>query len=90
MPKKRINPNRRPVTQADINKAKKQTQNEVLSLSAALFLTVLLDKFDFKTEQLQKVWDEINSLSDSVAKGYVNLLDLKIVLEEEYGIGLSF
>lgn len=88
--KRKVNPNRRPTTKADINRAKKDAQDEALSLSIALFLTVLLDKFGFDAEQLQKVWDEINALSDSVAKGYVNLHDLKTVLEDEYGIVLSF
>ena len=39
-------------------------------------------------EELQRIWDKVNDVSDSVAKGYVNVSDLRNVLREEYGINI--
>lgn len=87
--KKRINPHRRPVTMATVNRVKEEAKDEAVSLAIALFLTVMCDKFGFDAEQLQRVWAEVNALSDSVAKGYVNVPDLKEVLRTEYGIEIT-
>ena len=87
--KKRVNPHRRPVTMATVNRVKEETKDEAVSLAIALFLTVMCDKFGFDAEQLQRVWAEVNALSDSVVKGYVNVADLKEVLRTEYGIEIT-
>ena len=87
--KKRVNPHRRPATMATVNRVREETKDQAVSLAIALFLTVMCDKFGFDAEQLQKVWAEVNDLSDSVVKGYVNVQDLKDVLREEYGIEIT-
>ena len=94
--KKKTNPRRIPASQADINKVRrelKQAKTEVtgdaVSLAISMFLTVLCDKFGYDAESLQAVWAEVNNLSDSVVKGYVNVEDLKQVLREEYGIEIT-
>ena len=88
---KKVNPRRRPVTMTeyDIIRIKKAASDEAINLAIALFLTVMLDKHGYTAEDLQQLWAEVNNLSDSVAKGYVNLKDLRTVLEEEYGVMLS-
>lgn len=87
--KKKINPRKRPASMADVEKAKKDATSEAISLSIALFLTVMVDKFGYDADKLKAVWDEINKLSQSVTDGYVNLHDLKQVLIDEYGIEIS-
>lgn len=87
--KKRVNPNRRPVTMATVRRVKEETKDEAVSLAISMFLTVLCDKFGYDAESLQAVWAAVNELSDSVVKGYVNVEDLKQVLREEYGIEIT-
>lgn len=87
--KKRVNPHRRPVNMATVRKVREETKDEAVNLAIALFLTVLCDKFGYDAEKLKAVWDAVNSLSDSVVKGYVNVDDLKTVLREEYGIEIT-
>lgn len=86
---KKINPRKRPATMADVEKARKDATSEAISLSIAIFLTVMVDKFGYDADKLKAVWDEINKLSESVVNGYVDLYDLKQVLIDEYGIELA-
>lgn len=83
---KKTNPRRRPATQADVKRAKREAQNEALSLSMVIFLTVMKDKEGATNDDLYRIWKEIEDLSDSVVQGYVDLWDLKTVLEKEYNI----
>lgn len=86
---KKTNPRKRPATMADVERAKAKAQDEAISLAIAVFLTVMVDKFGYDADKLKAVWDEINKLSDSIAKGYVNLYDLKQVLADEYEIEIT-
>lgn len=85
----KTNPRRRPATQADVERARDDAVTETVRFCMTIFFTVLLDKFAASKEDLQRVWDEVNDLSDSVKKKYVSLKDLKAVLVEEYDIHLG-
>lgn len=84
MPK--TNPRRRPATQADVERAKKAAQGEAISLAMTIMFTALLDKEGFTQEDLQRLWREVNDLSDSIAQGYVSAADLRNVLRREYDV----
>jgi hypothetical protein len=86
--KKRTNPNRIPVTKADLDRAKQQATDESIDHAWAIFFSVLRDKEGFTTEDLQRLWGEITYLSDSIVAGRVNIADLKHTLKEEDGIRL--
>lgn len=88
-PSKKMNPRRRPATQADVNRARDQAVADAVHLCMAVFFTVLLDKEQADKEILHRVWDEVNDLSDSINKGYVTEADLKRVLREEYDINID-
>lgn len=85
MSKGKTNPRKIPATQADVEKARAEGETRGVMLAMAIFLTVLVDKFNGH-DYIQDVWKEVNSLSESISKGYVNFRDLKKVLEEEYEI----
>lgn len=87
--KPRISPRRKIVTQADLNKAVAQAQDDALTTAIAIMLTVLCDKEGADAEIMQRVWHEVNDLSDSVAKHYVKISDLVQTLEEEYQIYIT-
>ena len=82
------NPRNRPATWADVERAKKEASSEAISLAMALFLTVILDKYD-GAEYIQSIWNDVNKLSQEVSEGRVNLWDLKQVLLEEYEVELA-
>ncbi len=85
---KKVNPRRHPATQADIIRAKKETQINAVKAAWAIMFTALRDKFGWDAEKLQKMWDEVEDLSDSVTQGYVSVADMMRTLEEEAGIYL--
>lgn len=85
MPNKKTNPRRRPATQADVNKAKTQAQEQAVRLAWSIFFTVLRDKEGYDLEGMQRVWGHVNDLSDSISKGYCTVADLRTILKEEAG-----
>ena len=86
----KVNPCRRPATQADVNRAAQQATNDALTASAAIFLTVLCDKESADAEIIQRVWEEMQELSQSIIDGYVSVSDLKDALSNEYGVDINF
>lgn len=89
MKKKRVNPNRRPATQADVKKAKLQAQDLAVELAWSIFFTVLADKEGYELDDLRRVWEEVNDLSDSIARGYCTVRDLRSILREEMGVDIN-
>lgn len=89
MSAKKINPRRRPVSQADVERAKSSAIDVAITVAWAIFFTVLRDKEGFDNAALQRVWEEVNYLSESISRGFVNVNDLRRALEDEAGIVLK-
>ena len=85
---KKVNPNKRPATQADIRKAKREATSEAINFAWAIMFTVLRDKFGYGPIRLTRIWGEVNKLSESVTEGYVSINDLMQTLKKEAGIVL--
>ena len=79
---------KRPATIADVNRAKVNAQKEAIEVIWSILFTVLRDKEGYEIEDLRRVWNEVNDLSDSITKGYVSIDDLRQTLLEEEGIRL--
>lgn len=80
--KKKVNPRRRPATLADVNKAKKEAMDIAITFAWAILFTALRDKEGFGYIRLRRVWDEVNYISDSIDKGYIDVDDLVNELKE--------
>jgi hypothetical protein len=87
--RKKPNPNRVPATKADVKKAKEKARTEAIELVWSIFFTVLRDKRGYTLEDLQETWKDCDNLSDSIAKGYCTVSDLRTILNEEEGIHLT-
>ena len=87
--KKKVNPRRRPATQADVQRAKQKGREEAIKLAWSILFTVLRDKEGYDLEGLQRVWKEVDDLSDSIAKGYCTVTDLRDVLKQEIGANIE-
>ena len=84
----KVNPRRRPATMVDVNRAVQRATNDALTASAAIFLTVLCDKESADAETIQRVWNEMQELSQSIIDGYVSVSDLRDTLRKEYNINV--
>ena len=82
----KTNPRRRPATMADVERAKQEAFKEAVSYAIAIIFTALKDKGNMNNEELLRIWDAVNELSDSITRGYVSISDLRHVLLVEYGI----
>lgn len=77
-----------PATMADVQRAKDAATADACRVTLAIFFTALLDKEGMEAEQLQRIWREVEALSESVRDGYVSAPDLIRVLREEYEIDI--
>lgn len=84
--KKKINPRRRPATQADVNRAKQEATQEALRRLLYLMLYILIDKHDAPREDIQQLAGEVDYYAESVTQGYVTWKDIERVVVEEYGV----
>ena len=85
---KRLNPHKRPATQADVIRAKEKGIKEAITYAMAIMFTVLCDKEHADAESIKRIWGEVNDLSDSITQGYVSINDLIDTLRREYEIDI--
>lgn len=81
----KTNPRRRPASWEDVTRAWQKGVLDGCSNASAIFLTVLVDKFDGE-DKVADVWKEIVKLSDEVKERRVSVADLRTTLREEYGV----
>ena len=84
MKNKKTNPNRIPVSQADVAKAKAEGVLE----ASTIILSAMRDKEGWGRKRLQRLWRNVEYLSDSIAAGKVSISDLRQALRDEIGINL--
>ena len=83
--KKKLNPNRVPrTTEEKIN----YERARAIKLAYVIFLSVLCDKIGLTNDDLARTYKGCLDLSDSIAKGYVNVDDLMKALREERGLDI--
>lgn len=86
--KKKVNPVRQPVTMADLKRAKANAEDKALKAAWSILFTVLRDKEGYDLDGLRRVWCHVDDLSDSIAKGYCTVGDLREILRLEEGVRL--
>ena len=87
--KKKVNPRRQGATMADVKRAKADAQDKALTAAWSIFFTVLRDKRGFTLDELRETWEDVENLSDSIAKGYCTVTDLREILKLEEGVNLE-
>lgn len=87
--KHKCNPNRVPVSAADVERAKGKAQGEAVEICWAILFTVLRDKENMSNADLRRIWDGVNKLSEEIAEVRVSVSDLKAVLRKEAGLTIG-
>lgn len=80
------NPRRRPVSMADIEKAKKETALAVSQDVMTIYLYAAHDLDLFTDEQLQLLLERIEKISEMVSEGYLTAADMRNALKQERGL----
>ena len=86
--KKKVNPNRQPASQADVEKAKHEATDKAVTYAWALFFLSLRDVYGFGPERLKRLWNHICSRAEDVQRGTLDLEDCLKTLEDECGLRL--
>lgn len=84
---KKTNPRNIPRTQADVDKSFTLGINLGVHNASAMFMNVLLDKYD-GADKLRAIWDDLCKLSEEVMEGRVKIPEITRMLKEEYDIEL--
>lgn len=84
--KKKVNPNRIPVTQADINRAKDQAMTLAMERILNLILFILKDKYDSPEEDVQHLNRDIEYYVNSIREGRLTWKDVEYAVRTEYNI----
>ena len=89
MSKRKTNPRRRPATEADVSRAKRQATDDAVRMAWSIFFMVLSDKEGYDLDGLRRVWGHVEILSDSIARGYCSVRDLREILWQEMGAAIK-
>ena len=87
---KKVNPRRKPATQADVEKAKNQATSDAIRRILYLVLYILIDKHDAPKEDIQQLAAEVNYYADSISQGYITWKDVERVVRDEYEVELPW
>ena len=86
---KKINPRKRPVTAADVERAKREMTGKVVKSTWAIFFMALYDKEGYSPDDLWRVWGEVRETLISIGEGYITPADLVDTLKRETGLVLE-
>lgn len=81
--KRKTNPNKIPMTTQERIGLER---SRAINLVYCIVLYVLLDKMEMSVEEVNKVYKYCLDVSDSIAQGYLNIKDIRNVLEAERNI----
>ena len=86
---KKVNPRRIPATQMDVKRAKMEAIEKVVTFTKIITFQGLLDEGVIKPEDVERGWNRVISLAESVNKGYVKYEDMYHAMIEDYGVDLA-
>ena len=84
--KKKINPRRVPVSQADVEAARV----DGCEIMANIVLFLLSNDFDFSHEDIQRVHERIELYQSQIIKGQIKYENVKAALHDEYNVIVRF
>lgn len=96
--KRKINPRRRPATQADVKKAKEDAVYRSIIYAKAMTFLAALDLGKIQPEDVEPIWDKTNYIAESLGiKGYtdqqgrtyIRIQDIVDTLVEDYGVHIG-
>ena len=87
--KKRINRNRIPRTQMDVDRARQHGAEFGMEFALNLVLLVLKDKHDAPDEDIMQLRDEFMAYIDSINNGYLSYADVVNTVHGDYNFAVE-
>ena len=72
-----------------MDRIKREITNDAVSSAFTIFLTVMRDKWGFGHKRLNRLYNQIVDLSETIGEGYISVDKLKQILKDEMGIVIS-
>lgn len=89
MGKKKVNPNRRPATGADVEKARREGTDTGMERALMLVLYVLIDQHQAPKEDVQALAEEVNDMAWRVSHGKVTWGMIEKALLTDYELTIQ-
>ena len=83
---KKVNPNRRPMSEADVRKAWSQGADFGMNFCLKVFLFILKDKHEASDKDILQLDAEFGQVIDAYNRGDIKQEDLDSVLIEEFNL----
>lgn len=88
---KKINPRRRPASQADVKKAKQEAEDEATLKAVLVMFSALLDKgfLDPDADVISAAWNAVEYRLDSLANGHCTMKEIEKTMWDDYNIRIN-
>lgn len=73
---------------SEIDHLKTKCTDNAINCAFAIFLTVMRDKWGFGHKRLNRLYNQIIDLSETISEGYISIEKLKQILRDEMGINI--
>lgn len=83
--RKKHNP-RELVPWGTLDKERRKIRDEAVEYAYVVMFTAMHDKHGYGVKRLNRLYNDINYIADSISRGYVNLQDLADELRDKMGI----
>lgn len=84
----KTNPNRKPATMADVNRAKREATDIAMKRMLMMFVYALKD-MGVEDEVLDQVMDKFKHVVASISRGDIKWRDVEMALKDEYDIEIA-
>ena len=89
MAKTKVNPRRRPIKLADIERAAKVTRDKAIKAVMAMMFMSAVDVLGCDEKALHELYTRTNKYAEEISEGRITISDLTNTLKEEYEIKFS-
>ena len=85
----KVNPRRKPATQADVEKARREGRYEGFNGLMSIFLWVMVEDFGFSDDDLKRIQERLMFYLDEIKARRLGLDDIISALAEEHGLTIE-
>ena len=86
---KKMNPKKKPATQYDVERARREGRDEAYKTILAIFLWAWKEKFHASDDDIVKMGDYLRFYAQEIAAGRISARDIMEAMDDEHGWNLE-